>query len=61
MKEIEEAEFLSLICDGSTDISVTEQEMVYITYSKAGDVKTKFLGAFATQKADAENITKKIQ
>ena len=55
--KVGEQKFVSLIMDGSTDISVIEQEIVYIRYFKAGDVGVNFIGIVRTPKADAVGVT----
>lgn len=59
-KEVAEADFASLIMDGSTDVSVMEQEMVYVRTCVAGVVDVQFIGIVGTPKADADGITKSL-
>ena len=51
---------VSLIIDGSTDSSVTEQELLYIRTCDKGIPETHFLTICAMGKATAENIYNKV-
>ena len=55
-KEVSEADFVALISDGTTDTSVVEEEIVYISYAVRGSVQVKFLAIVPTPKADAAGI-----
>lgn len=61
MKRVEEANFCSLIMDGSTDVSVIEQEMVYVRTCQAGEVSVNFVQIVSTPKADADGITASLE
>ena len=54
-ERVRRAKFVGIIMDGSTDVSVTEQEMVYMRMCDAGR-GVDFIGVVATPKADAEGI-----
>ena len=54
--EIEETKFLTVISDGSTDVSIKENEAVYLRWSTQGVAKTRFLSMQHTKKADAQGI-----
>ena len=58
---VSNAKFVSLIMDGSTDVSVREQEMVYVRTCHAGVVATDFVQIVATPKADADGIMTSLQ
>ena len=51
-----DSDFASIVVDGSTDSSVTEQELVYLRTSKDGVLSTNFLTICAIDKATAVNI-----
>ena len=51
-----ESDFVALVIDGSTDSSVTEQELLYLRTSKNGVVTTNYLSVCAVGKANAVNI-----
>ena len=53
---LNEAKFISVICDGSTDSAVQEQELVYIRYVSKGVVLSKFLGIKSVERGTGENI-----
>ena len=55
-QEVADAKFASLISDGSTDISIKEQELVYVRTCQAGVISVKFLGIVNAPKPDAEGI-----
>ena len=47
---------MGVICDGCTDSSIEEQEIVYIRTCVRGDIDTSFLAVNAPQRADADGI-----
>ena len=51
---------MSIITDGSTDSSITEQELLYVRVAEHGNIHTQFLSVEPVEKADAENITNAI-
>ncbi|CAB3986303.1 Hypothetical predicted protein [Paramuricea clavata] len=51
----------SVLCDGSTDVSIVEQEAVYLRYVKNGYPKTKFVGIENPVRPNAANITESIE
>ena len=53
---IERNKFASILSDGATDCSVTENEIVYVRVCERGVVSVKFMGCMATEKADAKGI-----
>ena len=59
-ERVQNAKFISLISDGTTDMSVTEAEIVYIRYSHEGKVAYQFVALENVSKADAESISKAI-
>ena len=42
--DLESAQFVSYLSDGSTDSGIIEQEIIYIRYVKNGEVCTGFAG-----------------
>ena len=54
--EMKTANFISLILDGTTDLSVIEDEIVYVHYTKDGKVNVKLLGLENVEWADTEGI-----
>ena len=60
VEEINSVPFLSVLCDGSTDVSVQEQEIVYLRYVIAGEVKARFLAIKAPERPNAQYITDAI-
>ncbi|XP_072030697.1 zinc finger protein 862-like [Amphiura filiformis] len=59
--QVNDADFACLIMDGSTDVSVVEQEMVYVRTCKQGNVDVKFVGIVGTPKADADGILASLE
>ncbi|VDH95135.1 Hypothetical predicted protein [Mytilus galloprovincialis] len=57
---VKEGSFLSIISDGSTDVSSKEAEIVYVRTSVRCQVSTLFIGVKNVPKADGENISKAI-
>ena len=54
--DLQQAQFVSVMSDGSTDISVVENEIVYIHFCTRGVTKCYFLGLMACQTANAQGI-----
>ena len=54
--ELKDAKFISIISDGSTDVSVKENEAVYIRFCVKGVPKVSFISMETTGKADANGI-----
>ena len=52
----QQTKFISLVVDGSTDSSVTEQEIIYIRMAISGKLNVRLLGISATEKANAPGI-----
>ena len=47
--KIEESKFSSLLRDGATDLSVTENEIVYVRVCKQGTISVRFIGSMSTE------------
>lgn len=60
-KHISNARFYACLNDGSTDASVTEQELVYVLYLSEGTPTVKFLSIESVKSADAVGITASIE
>ena len=58
---VNDVKFLTVISDGSTDVSVKENEAVYIRFCHKGVPQTIFVSMQATEKADATGIMKAIK
>ena len=62
MKEcISASKFVTLLADGSTDVSVTEQEIMYLRYVKGGEPKVQFISIEPLESANANGIQQGIQ
>ena len=61
MEEVRKAKFISLISDGTTDVSVTEDEIVYVRFATSGKVQVKLLGMETVERADANGILHAIK
>ena len=61
-EEIENARFLCVLADGSTDKSITEQESVYVRCTRSnGRLSTHFADLVPVTSADAPGVTAAIQ
>ena len=58
---IKEDSFISILADGSTDKSNTEQEIIYVTMLKAGRPVTQFITLYSVPNADAEHLTEALK
>lgn len=56
VNHLKSTEFFSLLIDGSTDVSVKEQEIVHIKYLENGMPVTLFLGLIEVENGTAEGI-----
>ena len=54
--KLRQVEFFSVLNDSSTDVSVTDEELVYVRYLEDGRPVTKFLSLQAMAKSDAQGI-----
>lgn len=62
VKEINNARFLCIMADGSTDKSITEQETVYVCCAGSnGHPTTLFADLVPLKSADAGGVTEAIQ
>ena len=52
--------FLPVLCDGSTDVSVHEQEVSYLRAAAKGVVTVKMLGIQRVARPNAQSIHKAI-
>lgn len=62
MKEaIKSCKFLSILCDGSTDVSVREEEVCYLRMVTEGAVTVQLLGMHGVTRPNAVNIHQAIE
>ena len=59
-EDVRTATFISIICDGSTDSAVVEEEMVFVRYSDCGLIRSRFVSLEPVEKGTAVNITAAI-
>lgn len=59
-KRILESNFFSVISDGTTDASITEDEIVYLRHAKDGQTYLEFVAVVGVVLADAKSITDAI-
>ena len=60
VEQLKQAKYLTLLSDGTTDSSVSEQEIIYVRYCTEGNIKVQFLGLQQVERANAEGITQAI-
>ena len=60
VSDINNSKFLTIICDGSTDSGVQEEEIVYVRYCNSGEINTSFVALGSPERADADGIFKVI-
>ena len=53
---LREAKFVSILVDGSTDSSVTEQELFYVRFAMEGKINTQYLGIMQVERGTSANI-----
>ena len=53
---LQDAKYISIMSDGSTDISVIENEICYVHFAKQGRTSCYFLGLIECESADAKGI-----
>lgn len=53
--------FMCIIVDGSTDCSITEQEIMYLRLVYEGVIQTHFLSVESSSKADAQGIFRLVK
>ena len=58
--DLEKAHYYSVLDDGSTDVSVTERELVNVLFLKDGAPVIKFLSVESPEQADAEGLQNSI-
>jgi hypothetical protein len=51
--QINESKYISVICDGCTDIAAIEEDIAYVRTCYKGDIKTSFLAINNPDRADA--------
>ena len=61
VQELKNINFLCILSDGSTDVSVTEQEIVYIHYVERSVPVTKIISIEALDKTDTQGIFNAIK
>ena len=54
--KLEQANFITVLSNGSTDVSAIENEIVYARYSVKGQIENNFIGILFVEKADAKGI-----
>ncbi|XP_030829455.1 zinc finger protein 862-like [Strongylocentrotus purpuratus] len=60
LKRVQRSKFISIISDGTTDASVTEDEIVFLRHACNGSVYTEFVAVVGVVTADAKSITDAI-
>ena len=60
LKRVQRSKFISIISDGTTDASVTEDEIVFLRHACDGTVYTEFVAVVGVVTSDAKSITDAI-
>ena len=60
-KAIKSARFVSIMCDGSTDLAGIEKDMVFVRYCEQGEIRPRFVSLEPVEKGSAVNITTAIK
>lgn len=59
--DIKASTFVSILADGSTDVSTKEQEVVYLRYVSDGEVKTQFVSIEELSSSDAAGVMEGLE
>lgn len=59
-ENLKNTKFLSIMSNGSTDISVKEEELIYVRFCHKGKIESKFVGIKSLEKADSAHISNTI-
>ena len=59
--KLKEASFISVLSDGSTDVSVIENEIVYVHFCVRGQIQTYFVKLCPVERANADGILNAIK
>ena len=59
-EDLQRAKFISIRADDSTDVSSSENEVVYIHFSVQGVVQCYFVGMIACKSGDAQGVYEAI-
>lgn len=54
--DLQKAHFVSVTCDGSTDSSRREQEIIYVRYAIEGEVNVRLAAVKSLERGDAQHI-----
>jgi hypothetical protein len=57
---VQDAKFLSVTSDGSTDSSRTKQEIIFLRYVENGHIHTEFAGIVSPKSPDAVGLFEAI-
>lgn len=60
VSDILNSPYVSLLADGSTDVSFQEQEVLYLKYLSDGVAKTQFISLEQLKSSDAKGVKKGI-
>jgi hypothetical protein len=60
VNDILNSPYVSILADGSTDVSFREQEIVYLRYLSDGEVKTRFISLEELKSSDAKGVKEGI-
>ena len=60
-KDLDKINYFSILTDGSTDVSVTEQEAMYILFLNDGVPKVRYFSVESVKNANAAGIHERIQ
>ena len=60
-QSVRDARFISIMCDGSTDSAVVEEEMIFVRYIDRGEIRSRFVAVEQVERDDAVSITAAIK
>ena len=58
VKRIDNSKFLAILCDWSTDVTIQENEIVYVRTCIQGIIQVNYVQIAAVSRGSAENILK---
>ena len=60
-QQLQSANFVTIMSDGSTDVATIENEIVYIRFAIRGVIETYFIAMVPVEKADAKGVLQSLK